>query len=211
MKVCFSFFFWALVISAIAQSSAKPKPMIFLAGGFQSSNQHVSGSEVRFDPVSGLKTSLGIEVPFTHRFTLSGSAGLEQFGSRNTGFSSLNERLNYVSLQVRATEYIPAGGSDFYVAVAPVFGLGIGGNRKTQNGQVVEDQLLQVEGYRKNDVGISGCIGFKLPFGTFIEAGGYAGFRQVYKEPSFGYRNNAVYLMAGHTLNWRKFKSAGRW
>lgn len=195
-----------LPVFSFAQVQTEKRAMLVASGGWVLANQHIRNQHTAFEYLDGFQVSLGIEKPITRRFTITALTGYARNGSRNTRFFNQTERIDYLTLGVRATEYLPVAGSDLYLSFGPQMGIGVRGERLNASGQVVEKDLLKTEGYNENDFGLSGALGIKFPFGTSLEAGWYIGLANVYKNNNLRVYNSNLQISAGQTLGWSRFK-----
>jgi hypothetical protein len=131
-------------------------------------------------------------------------------GSNNTRFFNYSERIDYLTLSVRAIEYLPVGGSDLYLSLAPQLGIGVQSKRLSTSGQIIEEDFLSSDGYTNTDFGLQAAIGIKFPFGTWVEAGWYSGFANVYKKNLWRVYNTSLQITAGQTIGWSRFKQKRR-
>lgn len=191
---------------SFAQLKAEKRPMLVASGGWVLANQHVRTQQTSFEHLSGFQAILGIEQPITRRFTVTAITGYTRNGSQNTRFFNQTERFDYFTLGVRATEYVPVGGSDLYLSIGPQLGIGVQAKRLNASGQVIEENLLKKDEYNDNDFGLNGGIGIKLPFGTSLEVGWYLGLANIYKNNNFRVYNSNLQISAGQTIGWSRFK-----
>jgi hypothetical protein len=198
------FFICAL---AMAQDKHLKKIMSGLEFGLNNAQQPLRQTE--YDAVSrnGIRAGILLEKPATRRLTFISSLSFVQSGGKNVKFSNNDERMNYAELGIKAVKYSPVGGSDFFLSLGPYFSYGINGKVTNSNGETLTNNVFDLAEYNRFDWGFGGNLGFKTPWGTYLQGGIQTAFNNFYEQNESKYFNLSFMLTAGHTLGWRNFKS----
>jgi hypothetical protein len=193
-----------------AQERNDYKWMPTMEVGVNVSNQQIRrNADMVFDQRNGLRAALIFEKPHSKRLTFLGSFSYVQSGSNNVLYSNESEKLEYAEISIKAKEYLPIGGSDLFLSLGPYFSYGINGVRISANGETESNNLFKQEGYNVIEWGLGGNLGFKFPWGTYLQAGLQTAFSNCYEsdQTQMAYFNYSLMLTAGHSIGWRAFRA----
>lgn len=191
----------------IAQSRHFKKIMPGFEFGLNNAQQQMRQAEQVATMRSGIRVGLSLEKPATRRLTFIGTISYVQAGARNIRFTSNDERLNYLELNIKPVKYIPVGGSDIYFSLGPYFSYGINGKITNSDGETITNNAFDLPGYNHFEWGLGGNIGYKTPWGTYFHMGLQSAFNNFYEVQEIRYFNFSLMFTAGHTIAWRNFKS----
>jgi len=197
--------FWSCAI--IAQVNYSKKVMYGLEVGINNGQQQLRQSYQVAEMRSGLRVGVSLEKPATRRLTFISTMSFVQSGARNVRFSNMDERINYAEFSIKAVEYLPVGGSDLFLSLGPYLSYGINGKVTNNNGQIVTNNPFDLAEYQRAEWGLGGNLGFKTPWGTYLQAGIQTAFNNFYESNESKFFNYSLMLTVGHTIGWSRFKT----
>ncbi len=175
--------------------------------GMNNGQQQLRKSDQVADLRVGFRAGLSLEKPATRRLTFIGNLSYVQLGAGNVRFTTNDERLNYAEFSIKAVEYLPLFGSETFLSLGPYFSYGINGEVTNVNGATIISNPFKLSEYQRFEWGIGGNIGFKTPWGTYLQGGMQTAFNNFYEMQGSKYFNFSLMLTVGHTIGWKNFKS----